>query len=234
MPLSSAPACRAAGPRRSSPRRASRPLVLERGRNVRHVTDYTTALKDPWELPHNNRPTNADRAAQPHPVHALSIRPVHQAVPGRRHEVFVRTGAALQLVSRLPGWRTLAAVGAARVPLQRSRLRGQPERRRGHRLAHSLRGHRAVVRPRGEIHRRQRRESGAAAVAEADPAAAVRNDRAREAHQARDGQGVHRSACSSAARLRCCHASTTDAGPARAAINARAAVLTARTFRRTA
>ena len=40
-------------------------VVLERGRNVRHVIDYTTALKDPWELPHNNRPTNADRAAQP-------------------------------------------------------------------------------------------------------------------------------------------------------------------------
>jgi len=40
-------------------------LVLERGRNVRHVTDYTTALKDPWELPNNNRPTNADRTAQP-------------------------------------------------------------------------------------------------------------------------------------------------------------------------
>jgi choline dehydrogenase-like flavoprotein len=40
-------------------------LVLERGRNLRHVTDYTTALKDPWQLPHNNRPTNADRAAQP-------------------------------------------------------------------------------------------------------------------------------------------------------------------------
>ena len=40
-------------------------LVLERGRNIRHVTDYTTALKDPWQLPHNNRPTNADRAAQP-------------------------------------------------------------------------------------------------------------------------------------------------------------------------
>ena len=40
-------------------------LVLERGRDVKHVTDYTTALKDPWELPHNNRPTQADRAAQP-------------------------------------------------------------------------------------------------------------------------------------------------------------------------
>jgi choline dehydrogenase-like flavoprotein len=40
-------------------------LVLERGRNVRHIEDYTTALKDPWELPHNNRPTNADRKQQP-------------------------------------------------------------------------------------------------------------------------------------------------------------------------
>jgi choline dehydrogenase-like flavoprotein len=40
-------------------------LVLERGRDVRHVVDYTTALKDPWQLPHNNRVTSADRAAQP-------------------------------------------------------------------------------------------------------------------------------------------------------------------------
>jgi len=39
-------------------------LVLERGFNLRHITDYTTALKDPWQLPHNNRATNADRAAQ--------------------------------------------------------------------------------------------------------------------------------------------------------------------------
>jgi choline dehydrogenase-like flavoprotein len=40
-------------------------LVLERGRDVRHVVDYQTALKDPWQLPHNNRATNADRATQP-------------------------------------------------------------------------------------------------------------------------------------------------------------------------
>jgi len=40
-------------------------LVLERGQQLRHVTDYTTALKDPWQLPHNNRATNADKAAQP-------------------------------------------------------------------------------------------------------------------------------------------------------------------------
>ncbi len=40
-------------------------LVLERGRNIRHVTDYDTALKDPWQLPHNNRASNEDRKAQP-------------------------------------------------------------------------------------------------------------------------------------------------------------------------
>jgi choline dehydrogenase-like flavoprotein len=40
-------------------------LVLERGRNIRHIADYDTALKDPWHLPHNNRPTNEDRKAQP-------------------------------------------------------------------------------------------------------------------------------------------------------------------------
>ncbi|MEX0928872.1 MAG: GMC family oxidoreductase [Balneolales bacterium] len=32
-------------------------LVLERGRNVDHVKDYPTALKDPWELPHRGRIT---------------------------------------------------------------------------------------------------------------------------------------------------------------------------------
>ncbi len=32
-------------------------LVLERGRNVRHVEDYPTMMKDPWELPHGNRLT---------------------------------------------------------------------------------------------------------------------------------------------------------------------------------
>lgn len=30
-------------------------LVLERGRNVRHVEDYPTMLKKPWELPRNNQ-----------------------------------------------------------------------------------------------------------------------------------------------------------------------------------
>jgi choline dehydrogenase-like flavoprotein len=32
-------------------------LVLERGRNVVHINDYTTANLDPWDLPNNDKPT---------------------------------------------------------------------------------------------------------------------------------------------------------------------------------
>jgi choline dehydrogenase-like flavoprotein len=40
-------------------------LVLERGRGVHHPADYTTALKAPWELPHGDRLTAADRRRMP-------------------------------------------------------------------------------------------------------------------------------------------------------------------------
>jgi choline dehydrogenase-like flavoprotein len=33
-------------------------LMLERGRDIKHVTDYETAMKGPWELQHRGRPTN--------------------------------------------------------------------------------------------------------------------------------------------------------------------------------
>ena len=32
-------------------------LVLERGREVEHLRDYPTMMKNPWELPHGNRLT---------------------------------------------------------------------------------------------------------------------------------------------------------------------------------
>ena len=37
--------------------RGLKTLVLEKGRDVKHVVDYPTALKAPWELPHANRLT---------------------------------------------------------------------------------------------------------------------------------------------------------------------------------
>ena len=34
-------------------------IMLERGRNVEHVTGYTNALKDPWQLPHRGKNSKA-------------------------------------------------------------------------------------------------------------------------------------------------------------------------------
>ncbi|MBS1509801.1 MAG: GMC family oxidoreductase [Bacteroidetes bacterium] len=41
-------------------------LMLERGKHIEHVTDYTTATKEVWEFPHRGRPTQ-DMIKQ-HPV----------------------------------------------------------------------------------------------------------------------------------------------------------------------
>lgn len=40
-------------------------LMLERGRNIEHVKDYVNAMKEPWDFPHRNRPTQAMKAAAP-------------------------------------------------------------------------------------------------------------------------------------------------------------------------
>lgn len=40
-------------------------LVLERGRNVEHIKDYTTATTDPWKMPHRGKVTLADAEENP-------------------------------------------------------------------------------------------------------------------------------------------------------------------------
>jgi choline dehydrogenase-like flavoprotein len=42
-----------------------RTLVLERGREVKHVSDYPTAMNNPWDVPHRGRDMYADREANP-------------------------------------------------------------------------------------------------------------------------------------------------------------------------
>ena len=39
-------------------------LVLERGRMVKHVDDYTTAHMDPWDFPNGGQPTREEKARQ--------------------------------------------------------------------------------------------------------------------------------------------------------------------------
>src|ERR1700733_7928096 len=40
-------------------------LVLERGRNIVHIKDYTTASLRPWEFPHRLHNTEKDREENP-------------------------------------------------------------------------------------------------------------------------------------------------------------------------
>src|SRR6188474_323899 len=40
-------------------------LVLERGRDVVHIRDYTDTTKNPWELHHHNNVTQQDRKDSP-------------------------------------------------------------------------------------------------------------------------------------------------------------------------
>src|SRR5580692_2224452 len=40
-------------------------LVLERGRNVEHIKDYTTAFTPPWQFPHHLQKTNEDWIVNP-------------------------------------------------------------------------------------------------------------------------------------------------------------------------
>jgi choline dehydrogenase-like flavoprotein len=40
-------------------------LMLERGKNVEHIKDYTTASKDPWQFEHRGRTTQAQRERYP-------------------------------------------------------------------------------------------------------------------------------------------------------------------------
>jgi choline dehydrogenase-like flavoprotein len=39
--------------------------MIERGRNIRHITDYETATKAPWEFEHRGRVTTQARQRKP-------------------------------------------------------------------------------------------------------------------------------------------------------------------------
>lgn len=41
-------------------------LMLDKGKQLEHVKDYDTAMKDPWEFPHRGRITEAQKATHPY------------------------------------------------------------------------------------------------------------------------------------------------------------------------
>src|ERR1700743_859394 len=60
-------------------------LVLERGRNVEHVKDYTTAFKAPWDFPHHLPNTRKDAEEDPVQCDAYDEGNKHFFVRDRQH-----------------------------------------------------------------------------------------------------------------------------------------------------
>src|SRR2546425_902850 len=107
------------------------------------------------EVPRPRGPQGA-RARSLHPAPLLRLRRVQREVLRERprQPLRHRPRRAVLLDPRAPGGRALHHVGPSGVPLERPRLRGEREGRHRDRLADPLRGRRAVVRPRGALHRR--------------------------------------------------------------------------------
>jgi len=58
-----APEFPAAGQPKELTEKGLRSLMLERGRNIEHIKDYTNTNMDPWEFPHRGRPTTHKKTA---------------------------------------------------------------------------------------------------------------------------------------------------------------------------
>ena len=194
MPLSLARACRAAGPPKELCEKGLKTLVLEHGRNVRHVVDYTTALKDPWQLPHNNRaPRRADKAAQP-------IQSTLYLYDQSTKQFLVDDTKYSYEQAQPFNWYRGYQVGGRSLLWSRhvfrfSDLDFEANQKEGVGIDWPIRY--ADISPWYDYVEKFIGASGenpaASAIAETDPAAAVRNDGAGKAHQAGIRKGVHRS-----------------------------------------
>ena len=155
--------------------RGLKTLILERGRHVEHRVDYhgfRHALGSAESRPGTR--AGARRALR-HPEHLPRVQRRDQAMVGARQRTSVHhAGRAAFLVDpRLsPRW-PFDHLGPPDLPDERLRFQRQQARRQWHRLADSLRGSFAVVRPGRTIRRHLRRQRGTGTTAgRAVPAAA--------------------------------------------------------------
>lgn len=86
-------------------------LMLERGRNIEHVKDYVNAMKEAWDFPHRNRPTQAMKADFPERSWpstrrrycAMASRPWRPTLaPTARHGCWRRSCAAARAWACIP------------------------------------------------------------------------------------------------------------------------------------
>ncbi len=114
-------------------------LVLERGRALEHGKDYVTEHLPPWEIPFGGKPLR-ELYARDYPVQSQSF----AFDETTRHfwmrdadQPYVQASAVQLVPCQRRRWQ-VAAVVASGLPLERPRFRGQPARRKRHRLAAPL------------------------------------------------------------------------------------------------
>ena len=93
-------------------------LVLERGRNVEHIKDYTTAFLAPWQFPHHLHNSLQVQAENPRSNTNPELRRRQQTLLCQRPGTSLYTGKTIQLDTRLPGRRPLAHLGKTMLPAQ--------------------------------------------------------------------------------------------------------------------
>ena len=146
--------------------------MLERGRDVKHG-DYPTATKDIWEFPYGGRATDEDLKRQ-----AVAARSGYAITQASKHWFVDDTEHPYTEIKRFD-WIRGYHVGGRSIMWGRQSYRwsdldfeANAQGRRRRRLADPLRRDRAVVRPRRELHRRERpRRRPAAAARRQVPAA---------------------------------------------------------------
>ena len=174
---------------RARPRPRSRPDDRPRARLRRAPAQLRDAV------PRLERPQGARRDAA-RPARVLRLRRGGAQVLRQRHRepVHHRPGQALPVDPRTAGGRALDHVGAAELPPQRPRLRGQRPGRLRRGLADPLRRPRPLVRPRRGLRRDQRPRRGAAASPRRGLPAAHGDVLRRGACGRRDRPGLRRAA----------------------------------------
>ena len=144
-----------------------RTLVLDAGRPIVPNKDYPRAHAAVGDaVPRAGRPADG-RASSGGAAELGDVRRDEPPVLGgrRRQPVLDAREQGVSLVSRAAGRREVHHLGSPGLPLERPRLRGEPARWRWRRLAHSLRGHRALVRSRRAVHWCERADGGTRASA---------------------------------------------------------------------
>jgi len=85
-------------------------LVLERGRDVKHVKDYPTATLHPWELTHRNMLTSEDLKTYPIQSKVYHFGEDNKHFFFKRYRARLRAGKTLSMEPRLSCWRQIATM----------------------------------------------------------------------------------------------------------------------------